>query len=100
LRRVLYYKGEGVTRDYAEAAKWYRKAANQGDADAQTILGSMYGEGKGVPRDYVWAYMWYSLAAAQSEKARSLLNLLEGMMTPDQIAEAQKRASAWKPQTN
>jgi TPR repeat protein len=93
LRRVLYYKGEGVTRDYAEAAKWYRKAANQGDADAQTILGSMYGEGKGVP-------MWYSLAAAQSEKARSLLNLLEGMMTPDEIAEAQKRASAWKPQTN
>ena len=30
----MYYTGEGVAQDYQEAAKWFRKAAEQGDADA------------------------------------------------------------------
>ena len=32
----MYYKGDGVAQDYTEAVKWYRKAADQGNADAQT----------------------------------------------------------------
>ena len=28
----MYFNGRGVPRDYAEAAKWYRKAAEQGAA--------------------------------------------------------------------
>ena len=35
------------------AARWYRLAADQGDADAQFNLGAMYAEGQGVPQDYV-----------------------------------------------
>ncbi len=35
-----------MTRDYEEAARWYRKAAEQGDALAQVLLGVMYEEGK------------------------------------------------------
>jgi TPR repeat protein len=31
--------------NYAEAVKWYRKAAEQGDADAQNNLGWMYARG-------------------------------------------------------
>src|ERR1035437_8146301 len=34
-----YAKGEGVPQDYAQAAVWYRKAAEQGDAKAQYSLG-------------------------------------------------------------
>ena len=34
----MYKNGEGVPKDYAEAAKWYRKAAKQGDADAKEWL--------------------------------------------------------------
>ena len=37
-----YVKGEGVTQDSAEAAKWYRKAAEQRVAPAQYVLGFMY----------------------------------------------------------
>ena len=37
--------------DYKEAVKWYRLAAEQGDAKAQYYLGAMYDEGLGVPRD-------------------------------------------------
>ena len=35
---AMYYNGHGVAQDYAEAVKWFRLAANQGDANAQTIL--------------------------------------------------------------
>jgi hypothetical protein len=37
----IYYNGDGVPQDYAEAAKWYRKAAKQGDASAQLRLDEM-----------------------------------------------------------
>ena len=38
---VMYEHGEGVRQDYAEAVRWYRKAAEQGDSDAQHNLGGM-----------------------------------------------------------
>ncbi len=31
---VMYLKGEGVSRDYKEAVRWFGKAAVQGDAEA------------------------------------------------------------------
>lgn len=48
---ILYHNGQGVAQDYAQAAVWFRKAANQGDADAQSNLGSAYSNGQGVPQD-------------------------------------------------
>ena len=45
--------------------KWYRKAADQGDASAQSYLGLMYELGKGVPQDYAEAVKWYRKAADQ-----------------------------------
>jgi len=39
---MLYANGQGVERDYAEAANWVRKAAEQGYAPAQACLGIMY----------------------------------------------------------
>jgi hypothetical protein len=45
--------------------------------------------------------MWLSLAVAQGdEEGRSILDSIERQITPDQIAEAQKRAAAWKPKAN
>ena len=32
---MIYYNGEGVPKDYTEAIKWYRKAAEQGYAKSQ-----------------------------------------------------------------
>lgn len=53
------------TEDAKEAIKWFRKAAQQGDADGQCYLGNMYEEGDGVPRDYAEAVKWYRKAADQ-----------------------------------
>ena len=49
----------------AEAVKWYRHAAEQGDADAQFNLGKMYAEGQGVPQADTEALKWYRRAADQ-----------------------------------
>jgi TPR repeat protein len=61
----VYAIGEGVPRNLPEAAKWFRKAAEQGDASAQLKLGVMYVGGFGVVRDVPEALLWYKKAAAQ-----------------------------------
>src|SRR5215212_1711619 len=35
---VMYARGQGAPQDYVEAAKWFRKAAERGDARAQATL--------------------------------------------------------------
>jgi TPR repeat protein len=50
-------------RDYAEAMRWDRKAADQGNAQAQNRIGWLYQNGLGVARDYVEAMRWYRMAA-------------------------------------
>jgi TPR repeat protein len=51
----MYEQGHGVPQDYAEAVKWYRLAAEQGNAEGQIALGNLYVDGSGVPTDYVLA---------------------------------------------
>src|ERR1700683_5476371 len=51
----MYLHGNGVPLNYAEAARWYRTAADQSYAKAQTNLGSMYYYGEGVPQNYTEA---------------------------------------------
>ena len=53
--------------DYITAAKWLHKAAEQGDADAQYILGLMYYEGKGVPQNFAETAKWFLKAAEQGD---------------------------------
>ena len=93
-----YYAGEGVPQDYGEAVKWYRLAADQGHASAQNNLGIMYDNGEGVPQNYIQAHMWLNLAGARGdEDSRKARDLVKDKMTPEQIAEAQRLASVWKP---
>jgi len=57
----------GVTKDYLEAAKWLRKAADQGDASAQYNLGIAYARGDGVAKNEAEALKWFRMAAEQGE---------------------------------
>ena len=90
----MYAKGEGgVKRDYTQAVKWYRMAAEQGDAWAQNNLGEMYARGEGVPRNHVQAYMWLGLAIKGGFKpAIASRDRLAKKMTAAQIAEAERLA--------
>jgi len=54
-----------ISRDYAKAAFWYRKAAEQGFDRAQVNLGNLYSTGQGVPLDHSQAENWFQRAAEQ-----------------------------------
>lgn len=55
----------GSAKDDQDAVAWYSKAAEQGDAHGQYILGLMYFDGRGVPQDDRQAQAWYRKAAEQ-----------------------------------
>ena len=99
----IHNNGRGVRKDYVQAVKWYRLAADQGMISAQSNLGVAYFRGQGVPLDDVEAHKWFNLAAAGAsdadtrERAAKARDEMATMMTPAQVAEAQKRASAWQP---
>ncbi len=88
-----YYGRNGKTKDYAEAVKWYRKAAEQGYADGQNDLGYMYRKGLGVTQDYAEAVKWYRKAAEQGNASgQNNLGYMydEGLGVPQDYAEAVK----------
>ena len=75
----------------------FTKAADAGLPDAQTQVGIMYIEGEGADKDPVEAFKWWTLAARQGdEDAKSNLDKLKPDLTPEQAAEGQRRAEAWK----
>jgi TPR repeat protein len=71
---IMYRYGKGVTEDFHEAVRWYRLAAVQGHAGAQSNLGSQYFDGRGIPQDYVEASNWFRLAAVQG-RSNAQVNL-------------------------
>ena len=60
-----------VERDMTEAAKWYLKAAEQGDAEAQIKLAKYYLSDDGS-RDLDKAFKWYLKAAEQGDAEAQL----------------------------
>ena len=65
--------------DYTEALKCYRKAANQGLAEAQYHLGLCYENGNGIRKNKTTAKTWYQKAADQGFKeAKTKLKEIEG----------------------
>ena len=57
-----------------EAAKWFRKAAKLGNADAMYCLGMCYGRGEGLKENFVEAERWLKKAAMQGhQQAREML---------------------------
>jgi TPR repeat protein len=95
----MHIEGEGVAQDYKAAFQWFRLAAVHGYVAAANQIGQMYAQGVGAPKDLVKAHMWFDLAAAKGH-AQALKNLVlaERLMTPEQIAEAQRLPRDWKPE--
>jgi len=83
--------GIGGTPDYAEAAKWYKRAADSGNRAAAINLAALYERGQGVPKDA-------NAAVALYRKARGLTDAPgsgdEVAVTRAELLEAQKRINA------
>ena len=97
--KVAFYNGVIAYRDFRfdEAAQWFLKAAEQGDAEAQFLLGRMHYDGNSLSVDNVTAYMWFDIAAGNGLRAG--VRYRDGIadrMTEDEVAAARQRADAWR----
>jgi putative methionine-R-sulfoxide reductase with GAF domain len=91
-----YAQGDEVKQDYAEAVRWFAKAANQGHVVAQATLGAYYWAGRGVPEDLTKAYFWSVLARAGGDEASKYrVAALSSRMTHLQVTQAQQQADEW-----
>ena len=83
-----------MTKDEQEAVVWFRRAAYQGLADAQFILGLMYYQGEGVAKDEQEAVVWIRRAADQGlADAQFILGLMH--LKGKGVAQDPKQAAAW-----
>ena len=62
-----YFGNNGYSVDYGKAVEYFRKAAEQGNANAQYNLGWCYRNGRGVTQDYNESVRWYRKAAEQGD---------------------------------
>ncbi|MDX8379932.1 MAG: SPOR domain-containing protein [Gallionella sp.] len=90
----VFLTGKEVEQDYAEAMKWFRLAASQGQPQSQFNLGMMYAYGLGVAKDHTKASHWYRLAADQG-LAISQLNLGVCYATGSGVPQDNKKAIKW-----
>ena len=111
---LLYYSGAGVRRSYEKAHTWWTRAAEQGQGQAQAVLGASYTraripyifidcrKGCGTDRDLVEGYKWFGLASESSSPrivstSQSSIERISAQMSAEQIEEAQQEINNWKP---
>lgn len=92
----------GLKKDYAEAAAWYRKSAEQGNVYAQASLGILYHSGKGLPHDDLQAEVWFTISAAHApendrETIEEMRDSVAAHLTAQQLAQARRLAHEWQP---
>jgi TPR repeat protein len=93
---LKYARGSGVPENDVEAVRWYRMAAEKGHPGAQWSLGTMYENGDGVQEDVIVAFMWLNLSSAQGySSAQESKDIIEGRMTREQVAEAERLSHEW-----
>lgn len=94
--RLGNFFNQGPTKDLVQAAFWYRKAANQGDAHAQWLLAYRYHRGEGVAKDDVEAYAYWNLAGVTLQEGRDEVAELEKKLSRDEVVAGQKRTRELK----
>ncbi len=99
---VMYFYGNGVSRDSGVAAVWFHKSALKGHPPAQLAFGSIHIRGVGVGQDFTDAYMWLTLASQSNvpgivSQALALRDGAEKEMPVQQIEKARRRAREWRP---
>lgn len=92
--REISGSGESVVHAHRQAAKWFRKAAEQGHAGAQGALGAMYHVGQGVALDHRRAALWFRRVAEQGyAHAQFVLGLM--YTSGEGVAENHSQAALW-----
>ena len=115
---TMFSSGQGVAKDKdpKEAVRWYRKAADHGNAEAQTALRNIYYFGTGIPKVDQEGIRWLSKAAEQgftSAQMKLALVYSMGVSVPadygkreywyrraaelgERVAQTNARTSCWR----
>ena len=93
---IRYATGEEVPADFAEAVRWFTKAAEGGSVAAQGTLGTYYWAGRGVPPDPIKAYFWSLVAQANGDTAsKDRAAEVASRLTHGQVSAVQQQAREW-----
>ncbi len=93
---VAYTSGTGVARNYIEAERWAREAAERGLTSGIRHLGLFHQLGQGMPRNRVEAQKWYYVLDALRPDDGPFLSVVNATyMSRDQLAEARGLANVW-----
>lgn len=91
---LMLEQGQGTAPNLAEAYKWYKKAADQGIADAYFALGQIYQRGVVVPKDAIQAYVSFDVAATLGHAVSGdWRGMMSNALNQDELAKAQKMAA-------
>lgn len=92
--RCYYFGEHGLVKDYKEAARWFKIAAEAGDASSQNYLGLIHDQALLGTRDEAAAIEWFTKAAEQGEKkAQASLGRILGPTSQEKDRRIQ--ALAW-----
>jgi len=93
------YGGQYAGKHESRAVALYRRNAELGHHISQNNLAVALRDGRGVAQDKREALMWFTIAAVSRnyELAERNRQGLLAQLTPEDQAEAEKRAAAWKP---
>ncbi len=97
----MYDYGTGVREDRNKAGELYLRAARMGMPAAMFNVASMLETGEGLGQDKVEAYKYYVLSRDQgfAPFATKAIEEISANMTAEQIAEGEKRADNFIPDT-
>lgn len=91
---LMYYRGEGVKPNRGEGIKWFRKAADMGNVQAQFLMGTLYDKGEDLARDQGEAFRWY-LRAAEQGHSQAQFNVGYMYTVGEGVKKDRKEAMAW-----
>jgi hypothetical protein len=61
----FFLTGMATPKNYAEAMRWYKLSAENGNRDSQSELAFLYFIGRGVARDFEKSFYWFEKSAMQ-----------------------------------
>lgn len=64
---VMLEHGQGIPQDKKEAAKYYKMAADRGNAGSMKVYGRMLEKGDGIPQDKEAATKYYQMASTAKD---------------------------------
>ena len=95
---MCYFDGNGVEKNLQEAAKWFKKSAEQGYPLAQYNLGLCYAAESGFENDSAKSYAWIMLSAKGGCKQAQeyLAKSAEKNLTKEDLKKAHELAKKYE----